>query len=325
MMSSIRSFNSAKLREKAKVLLRPDPEKAMASLARRSTVKYLVVQESAAPLSEDDAARKITAFFRKLRARRYISMMATAAFGKAWSEKHAGYYYYSKASNRTYWHKPLLLGAFDVDDDLTFAYSATRALTPRSKIKEQLKIEQEREKRNKLMKQKLARRVKPNHELGLPEAPVNVSANANDGTAAVWWTPGATNGANVVSFHVHRYRLDGEPLVLQSLEEGDQPRDQQGGGDAEDFWHFKGSTKVPADTHKVMIKNLTNTKQYRFAVVAECYHKGVRGLGYLSEMSNIVMPDSGLPEGWRWIRDAESGRVYYYNFKTKQTTWTRPE
>jgi len=280
--------------------------------------------ERSGPLSEDEAAQKITGFFRRAKAHRNISRMAINAVGKAWSEKHSSYYYYSKLSNRTWWHKPHILGNLDVDDDLTLAYRDSLALTPRSKVKEQLKIEQEQTKRNRAIKKKMANRVKPNHELGLPEAPIKVAASASDGTAGVWWTPGPTNGANVVQFHVRRYRLDGEPMVLQSLEEGDQPKVQTS-GEPDDMWHFKGSTAVPADTHKVMIKNLTNGKQYRFSVVAECYDKGVKGLGYVSEMSNIVMPDKALPEGWRWIRDGESGRVYYYNFKTKQTTWNRPE
>jgi Ca2+-binding EF-hand superfamily protein len=320
---AIRSLDAQKALEQFRPLDTQDANKSFSTLARKSSIKYLVVQEDA-PLSADEAARKITAFFRKMKARRSISILATRAFGKVWSEKHGEYYYYNKASMRTYWHKPFILGAFDVEDDLTIAYRAARDLTPRSRVQQQLKIEQEMKKRKRIQKQRMARRVIPNHELGLPEAPVKVSANANDGTAAVWWTPGATNGANVVAYHVRRYRLDGEPMKLQSLEEGDQPHDQQN-PKLGDQWHFKGSTKVPADMHKVMIKNLTNGKQYRFAVVAESYDKGIMGLGYVSEMSNIVMPEMRLPDGWRWIRDSESGRVYYYNFKTKQTSWKRPE
>jgi hypothetical protein len=36
-------------------------------------------------------------------------------------------------------------------------------------------------------------------------------------------------------------------------------------------------------------------------------------------------PKKPLPEGWKKVKDAKTGRTYYYNKDTRVTSWKRPK
>jgi hypothetical protein len=43
-----------------------------------------------------------------------------------------------------------------------------------------------------------------------------------------------------------------------------------------------------------------------------------------SDPPSPYVEEAPLPAGWKEAKDEDSGRIYYYNKKTKQTSWDRP-
>lgn len=69
------------------------------------------------------------------------------------------------------------------------------------------------------------------------------------------------------------------------------------------------------------IANLKNGRSYKFQI--QCCN--MNGTGEISCFSNTITPAIVLPDGWKQVQDAVSGKDYYFHTKTKQTQWTRPQ
>merc|ERR1712216_324378 len=48
-------------------------------------------------------------------------------------------------------------------------------------------------------------------------------------------------------------------------------------------------------------------------------------MGYNAEKEAYVPPTPPVPKDWCEAQDPNTGKTYYYNRKTSETTWSRPE
>ena len=144
------------------------------------------------------------------------------------------------------------------------------------------------------------------HEVQLPQPPLIVNALGKDGCASVWWQC-ADNfdqvppEAGLTAWEVTRYRLDG------------------------DDWVNKGVTIV-SEPHEIEqcrceVLGVPNGGMYRFTVTG----RNLRGRGFESCKSDAVLVDADLPPGWFRFWDETTGKLYYSNVKTRQSSWVRPD
>ena len=64
----------------------------------------------------------------------------------------------------------------------------------------------------------------------------------------------------------------------------------------------------------------------RNAMVCSTCECGVDvGLSTPSNWSNDCRVQRPLPEGWKQVEPPDGSKTYYYNVKTRQTTWDRPD
>ena len=69
---------------------------------------------------------------------------------------------------------------------------------------------------------------------------------------------------------------------------------------------------------KFYYNRITGEKTSDISKLPESYrNKSKKGSGGGSEKP--------LPKGWRELRDKKNGHSYYYNKKTKEKSWDRPE
>ena len=71
----------------------------------------------------------------------------------------------------------------------------------------------------------------------------------------------------------------------------------------------------------LIVDELANDSWYRFRVYS---HNDV-GLSTPSNWSNDCRVQRPLPEGWKQVEPPDGSKTYYYNVKTRQTTWDRPD
>ena len=132
-----------------------------------------------------------------------------------------------------------------------------------------------------------------------PHPAVNVCAIGKVGSAAVWWSY-SQDESGVIGWEIHRYRRS-----MNSKE-----------------WGHKGHLRVGVLSKKqVMLDNLTNGYEYRFGVRAI----NSEGVSAESKLSNIVVIEASLPNGWFRFFDEQKDKFYYANLKTQQSCWTRPD
>jgi Ca2+-binding EF-hand superfamily protein len=142
-------------------------------------------------------------------------------------------------------------------------------------------------------------------EVAMPSPPVIVNALGKDAAASVWWQyeelDSVPEEARVVAWEVTRYRCDlGR-------------------------WVPKGVSYVTEASEvakcRCEVTDVPNGFMYKFSVAG----RNLRGKGFDSKLSEAVLADAELPQGWFRFWDDESQRVYYSNVKTRQTSWTRPD
>lgn len=184
---------------------------------------------------------------------------------------------------------------------------------------------------------------------GFPESPEGIACAGQSGAAKVWWLPNAKqNGPCVHGYTVERQRkLDCDTTTsIGQTDPGDDDdaalwqekgsvyvasRDQalcdvrqalkQGASvDARNAL-FKRVEQLPPPT-AVIVDALSNVASYRFRVSA---HNAV-GKSSPSRWSNATRVREPLPEGWTEIFTVDCAfKSYFFNVKTGQSTWERPE
>lgn len=135
---------------------------------------------------------------------------------------------------------------------------------------------------------------------GYPDPPVNVSAHGDTKGAAVWWTPPPERpGMSLITGYVlKKWRKQG------------------------DEWCLKGEIEFENDARcSQRVDDIKRLELYRFTVTS--LNKVGRSID--SEPSNHVTAHEILPSGWSQHFDNTSNTFYYYNKKTDQRTWQRPE
>ena len=70
--------------------------------------------------------------------------------------------------------------------------------------------------------------------------------------------------------------------------------------------------------HGTVVKFIANTGRYEVRLDGEADHLSIKA-------SNLLPLNDELPEGWGWDMDPKSGRTYYYDLHTKETTWNMPK
>lgn len=137
-----------------------------------------------------------------------------------------------------------------------------------------------------------------NSSIGLAPPPQVVYAVARYGSSAgVWWS--YEDDAGIIGWEVCRYRrkLNGE-------------------------WTNTGKMHLPMLARKqAIVKDLSDGHEYHFTVRA----RNAEGLSAESPCSNIIYVDPPPPMGWERNYHAKSGRYLYYNRRTGQCLWTRPD
>ena len=164
---------------------------------------------------------------------------------------------------------------------------------------------------------------------GFPIAPAEVSAVGQATAAKISWSASKENGPPVVGYSVERQRrVDGSPTAewhakgsvyvdAEAQARADAEAARQVGARVD---KRKNKEKQPPPT-AVVVDKLADDARYRFRVIA---HNDV-GTSAPSAWSNEVRVCRPLPENWvEKLPNDRTERPYYYNSKTRESTWRRP-
>ena len=70
-----------------------------------------------------------------------------------------------------------------------------------------------------------------------------------------------------------------------------------------------------------VVEGLDVDRIYRFTLLT----RNLEGYSNESPPSNTIRPCEPLPAGWVEVFDKEAGKFYFFNHKTRQSIWERPE
>lgn len=177
---------------------------------------------------------------------------------------------------------------------------------------------------------------------GFPEPPRRVSAAGGDASARIWWKPSRPNGPPVKGFSVQRQRKKdglntwedkGNVYVDAAAQRRADSRAAKAAGRSLSKSELQAA-RMNVPPCALIVDELANDSWYRFRL----YATNDVGLSTPSNWSNDCRVQRPLPEGWKQVEPPapagvsdkawalqQGSKTYYYNVKTGQTTWERPD
>uniref|UniRef100_A0A7S3JUG7 Calmodulin n=1 Tax=Aureoumbra lagunensis TaxID=44058 RepID=A0A7S3JUG7_9STRA len=223
-------------------------------------------------------------------------------------------------NEKTYWYDKCTGEQFDQDPR-----PYTEALAQRIAAYENRLVLRKNQQEKEEEKAKSPALILLRAKKGFPEPPPEIIAIGLAEAAKVSWTIPRENGPPILGYTVERQRcidnenwrdkgsiyIDSQAQIIADTEAAKAIGKKLA----------KRKNKITPPPTAVLVDQLADDAKYRFRV----YAHNARGKSVASKWSNEIRVSRPLPPAWIEVIPKDGSRSYYYNAKTFESSWQRPE